>query len=135
VTENKLVVRGFIEQVLNGKDLAAMSRYVDPDAIERMNGAISMYAVLAAFPDFRLSIELMISNGDHVGVLTTFSGSHQARFMGMEPTGAGVSSRAAFCFRVADGRIVETWAEFEPWGLLPQVGVDPFAFLPNPTFA
>ena len=38
LTENKVVVRGFIEEVLNGRNLEAMSRYLDPDAVERTSG-------------------------------------------------------------------------------------------------
>jgi predicted ester cyclase len=128
------VVRGYIEEVLNRKDLTAASRYLDPDAIDRINGTTSMSSVLAACPDFRLNIELMIGDDSNVGVLTTFTGSHRAAFMGKEATGAGVSSRAAFCFRLAHGKIVETWAEFEPWGLLPQMGIEPFALVPKATF-
>jgi predicted ester cyclase len=134
VSDNREVVRGFIEDVLNRRDPASLNRYMDPDSIDRMNGATATLMVLAAFPDFQLSIELIICEGDNVGVLTTFTGSHQGTLMGIAPTGAGVSSRAAFCFRLANGRIVEIASEFEPWGLMPQLGLDPFSSVPQPTF-
>ena len=134
-SENKLAVRGFIEHVLNKKDFAAIGRYVSPEAVERLNCVTAMYALLAAIPDFHLHIELMIGEDDYVGVITTLSGSHEATFAGAQATGAGVSGRAAFCFRLVSGKIAETWAELEPWGLLPQLGIEPFAALPKTTFA
>jgi predicted ester cyclase len=132
---NKAVVRGFIEDVLNRRNLAALSQYVGEGAVDHFNGASSLYLALAAFPDFHINIELMIGNDDHVGVLTNFTGSHQAPFMDQAPTGKGISSRAAFSFRIRGGKIVESWSEFEPWGLLPQLGINPLMHAPRPTFS
>ena len=133
-SENKAIVRRFLEEVLNERNLMALEQYVSADAADHLNGSMAWYLVLSAFPDFRLTIEHMIADGENVTVLASFSGTHRSSLMGIAPTGKGVTSRVAFNFRVAEQKIVESWMEFEPWGLMQQVGVSPLAKVPHPSF-
>ena len=118
---NKDLARGFLENVLDAKDYGAAGRYLSEDAVDHFNGSAAASFALAAFPDYRLHLEHVVGEDDIVTVLATFSGTHSREFMGIPPTGAGVTGRVAFTFRVADGRIAETWTEIEPWGLLQQL--------------
>lgn len=126
--QQKDTVRSFLDEVLNQRDLAATDRYVTEECADHLKGSLTFYLVLSAFPDFRLNIEHVIAEGENVAVLSTFSGTHKQVFMGIPPSGQGVTGRVAFSFRVIKDKIVESWAEFEPWGLLQQVGVSP---MPN----
>jgi len=120
--DNKRLARRFLDEVLNGRDLAAAPAFFTEDATNHFAGSMTTYLALAAFPDFRLTVEHMIAEGDIVTVLATFTGTHSGEFVGLAPTGTGVTGRAAFAFRIRDGRIATTWAEIEPWGLLQQLG-------------
>jgi predicted ester cyclase len=122
VSQNKLVAQRFLEDVLNGKRYDDAGGFFSEDAQDHFTGSATALLTLSAFPDYQLSLEHMIEEGDLVTVLATFTGTHKHRFMGIAPTQKGVTGRVAFSFRMAEGRIAETWTEIEPWGLLQQLG-------------
>lgn len=122
VTENKLVARRFLEEVLNAKDYGDAGRFLTKDMTDHVTGSATALLTLAAFPDFQLNLEHVIAEEDIVTVLATFTGTHRGEFMGIAPTSKGVTGRVAFTFRILDQRIAETWTEIEPWGLLQQLG-------------
>jgi predicted ester cyclase len=122
VEDNTQVARRYLDEVLNGRDFAAAPRFFTEDATDHLAGSMTAYLTLAAFPDFELNTEHMVVEDDMVTVLATFTGTHRGEFMGLVPTDQGVTGRAAFAFRIFEGRIAATWAEIEPWGLLQQLG-------------
>jgi predicted ester cyclase len=123
--ENKEIARRFVDEVLNHRDFAAAQLFLSEKATDHLMGSLTTYLSLAAFPDFHLNIEHIISEDDYVTLLSTFTGTHRGEFLGVAPTDRGVTGRIAFNFRLAEKRIVESWTEFEPWGLLQQVGASP----------
>lgn len=120
---NKVIVRHFLDAVFNRRDSAILDRYAEEDVVDHLPGTLAFYLVLSAFPDARISIDHMVAEGEHVTVLSQFQGTHQGTFMSIPPTGKGVTGRVAFNFRLIDGKIAETWTEFEPWGLMQQMGI------------
>jgi predicted ester cyclase len=44
----------------------------------------------AAFPDFHFSLEDMIVEGNKVALRIPFTGTHQGKFWGLEPTGKAI---------------------------------------------
>lgn len=120
--DNTRVVHTYLEEVLNGRNFAAASELFAEDIDDHFAGSMTASLTLAAFPDYRFSAEHLVADDDVVTVLATFTGTHQQPFMGLAPTGRGVTGRAAFTFRIARGRIAATWTEIEPWGLLQQLG-------------
>jgi predicted ester cyclase len=127
LAQNKTIVRRFLEEVYNQRNPAVTDHYADASSADHLKGVLAFNLVLSAFPDARLTIEHMIAEREHVTVLSTFSGTHRGEFMSVPPTGKGVTGRVAFNFRLTDGTIVESWAEFEPWGLMQQVGAPPYS--------
>lgn len=116
------VARTYVEEVLNGRNFAAARALFGDDITDHFTGSMTTYLTLAAFPDYKFNTEHVVAEDDLVTVLATWSGTHQGTYMGLTPTGRGVTGRAAFAFRIAEGRIAATWAEIEPWGLLEQLG-------------
>ena len=53
------------------------------------------------------------------------TGTHQAAFLGVQPTGKKVSFVAVDFYRVADGKIVEETSIADVFGLLQQLGAAP----------
>jgi predicted ester cyclase len=80
---------------------------------------------LAAFPDSYLTVEDMIAEGDKVVARLTSGGTHQGAYMGIPPTGKHVKVTLIDIFRIAGGKGVEHWMEFDAMGLLQQLGVAP----------
>src|SRR5262249_40415942 len=76
----------------------------------------------AGFPDGRHDHEDAIAQGDHVTMTGTFHGTHTGDFQGMPPTGRAVALSYLVLARVAGGRVVDIWAQFDSAGLLGQLG-------------
>jgi predicted ester cyclase len=69
-------------------------------------------AFRTAFPDGQLMAEEMIAEGDTVVARVTLSGTHTAPFFGVQPSGQPVSAEGVETFRIAGGRIIESWSLF-----------------------
>ena len=135
--ENKAVYQGLMEEVINGRRLDQLARFLAPDVVRHGAGgslhgeaaAARLHqqaaAFLAAFPDLRVAIDDIIAEGDRVAARATMTGTHQGAFMGVPATGRSIRVQAIDIVRIADGRIVEYWAQGDMLGLLQQLGAIP----------
>lgn len=118
----KAIACRFIEEVFVRKNLAAVESLVADDAVEHAKETATLYLLAVAFPDSRMGVERTVAEGDKVVVSLTFSGTHRGEFMGHPPTGREVTGKGTITFRIVDGKIVETWHDFDLGGLLQQLG-------------
>jgi predicted ester cyclase len=119
--DNKLQVRRFIEEVFNQRNLIAIERLVDDDAVQHPQATLAMFITFAAFPDGQLRIDNMVAEGDKVTAFLTFSGTHQGEFMGCPPSGRHVTTKAVLTLRLAGGRIIESRYELDLRDLARQI--------------
>jgi steroid delta-isomerase-like uncharacterized protein len=63
----------------------------------------------AAFPDLRITVDEMISEGDIVATRTTFTGTHRGSWAGAKPTGRTITMVQTLFFRFESGKLVEVW--------------------------
>ncbi|HWJ32200.1 MAG TPA: ester cyclase, partial [Gaiellaceae bacterium] len=80
-----------------------------------------------AFPDLRLTAEQTIAQGDHVAVRWTARGTHQGELFGIPATGKEAIVTGISFDRWANGKIVESWTNWDTLGLLQQLGAVPAA--------
>ncbi|EJL57895.1 putative ester cyclase [Rhizobium sp. CF122] len=89
-----------------------------PDAPDAPPGAQSAKAALkmlhTAFPDFQITVEDVISDGNKVVVRSTISGTHKGSFAGLPASGRKLLSQAVDIHLVEDGKIQQTW-HTEDW--------------------
>jgi C-1 hydroxylase len=113
--ENKKIVRKSIE-IINKKDLSSIEQMVAPDFVDytrQMQGLeglkqfISM--IFKSFPDFHLTIEDIIAEGDKVWVRLTITATHTGEFLGLAPTGKKFTEPSVWIYRIVNGKIVEGW--------------------------
>jgi predicted ester cyclase len=78
-----------------------------------------------AFPDLRVTIEDLIEEGDKVVARNTCTGTHQGKYMTIQPTGNSVTYNEIFIFRFAGGRIAETWGVVDVVSQMKQLGIIP----------
>lgn len=86
-----------------------------------------------AFPDIDATIEAIIAEDDLVAVRFTTSGTFEQplpEFPDIEPTGQQFTVTAMEFDRIDDGKLAETWMEFDSVGWLQQLGVIPPEELP-----
>jgi steroid delta-isomerase-like uncharacterized protein len=73
----------------------------------------AVHAEKKAFPDLKMTVDLMVAEADLVTVVWTFRGTNTAAGYGLPPTGARVELRGITVWRIVDGRIREEWTEFD----------------------
>ena len=75
-----------------------------------------------ASSDLKMTVSLMIAEGDLVAVLWSGAGTHTGSFQGLPPTGKKLDGRGITIWRIVNGRIVEEWSEFDQRGLMEALG-------------
>lgn len=73
------------------------------------------------FPDMHVKILQTVAEGDRVAVHARWSGSHQGRFRGIDPTGRRVRMEGMVFWRLANGRVAERWAVLDTESLQRQL--------------
>jgi steroid delta-isomerase-like uncharacterized protein len=84
--------------------------------------------VRSYFPDFHLTIEDLIGEGEQVVVRYTWRGTHTGDFvkpMPLPATGKQVTVTGIYMSRAVDGKAVEAWNVADNFGLLQQLGLLP----------
>lgn len=74
-----------------------------------------------AFPDLQDSIEDQIAEGNKVVTRFTSRGTHKGNFFGFEPTHKKVTWTGISIDKIENGKIVETWINWDMYGLLEQI--------------
>jgi predicted ester cyclase len=107
--ENKALVRRLIEEVWN-------------------QGNLAVFDELKAFPDFHITIEDVIAEGDQVVVRLTGRGTNTGDLGAPAPhpaTGKHVTITGNVIARVANDKFVEIWHQVDWLGLFQQLGLIP----------
>jgi steroid delta-isomerase-like uncharacterized protein len=130
--ENKQIVAGFIEGVLNGRRIDAAGDYVADDVVEQAPfpgqgpGLAGLKDVLrglfAVFPDMHWIIEEQIAEADKVLTRFVWTGKHSREFLGVAATGRSVSVWGMVVDRIENGRIKDTRILMDLFGLAQQLG-------------
>lgn len=76
-------------------------------------------------PDFRMEFPETLLAGDRMVLRWTVSGTHTGSLRGLPPTGRALRFSGVAIERVAGGRIVEEWVEYNPLVILQQLGLAP----------
>ena len=78
-----------------------------------------------AFPDLQFRIDDQLAEGDKVMTRWTVSGTHKGQLGPVPPTNVLVDVTGTNIHRFADGKIVESWENWDRFGLMQQLGVIP----------
>ena len=117
MNENKTLITDYL-RAMSGRSKPAglVQKYVADPSL-----AAHIAETEAAFPNYEIAVEDAIAEGDLVSVRAKFRGVHGGLFAGIAATGATVSAGLIIIYRVADGRIVEHWMQFDRMALLEQL--------------
>jgi steroid delta-isomerase-like uncharacterized protein len=135
---NEAIVRRAFDEIAQG-DLALVDEFTAMDfvrhdlggnfpdvmGIESLKRFVT--ALRSAFPDIQMTLEDMISDGDRVVVRFTAHATHKGHILGIAPTGRRVTWAGINIYRVADGKVHETWQLADTLGLMRQLGAVPAA--------
>jgi len=133
--ENKALIRRFTEEFRNRGNLAVADELLAPNYI--LHAGLGpdirgpegckqdIVTVRSAFPDFHVTIDDMVAEGDRVAYRWTMCGTHSGEFAGITPTGKQVTGWGMSIERIVGGKIVETWNRYDTLSLMQQLGVIP----------
>jgi predicted ester cyclase len=134
--ENKTLVRRIVEDYwskknpsLAGELFGANCSIHTPDVdLQGMEGATLLYDVFStAFPDFRITIDDTVAEGEQVAIRHTFAGTHNGPFGETPASGNRVTVSGMMLFRVVGGKVAEARLTWDTLKLQQQVGALPKA--------
>ena len=133
VEENKENIRRSIEEVYNRGDMSVVNELIAPDFvvpgesnIKGPEGIKSFATTLrTAFPDFHMTIEEMVGEGDNVAAYLTWTGTHKGEFMGIAPTDKQIKNTGAYFYKFKDGKQIETKGISNQLSMYQQLGATP----------
>jgi predicted ester cyclase len=131
--ENKAVDRRIVDEIWNKKNLALVDELVDANFIQHAVGGPDLKGPegfkqfvtmnITAFPDFHITIEDMIAEGDKVVSRVTARGTHKGNFMDLAPTGKQMAMAGIVITRFTGGKMVESWLVNDALGGMQQLGI------------
>ncbi len=131
--ENKAFVRRVIDELFSKKNVDAMSDFFAADLVPHIlppgmpsnrDGFKQLVtALVGAFPDFRVTIDDLIAEGEKVVGRATVTGTQKGEFMGIAPTGKHATWSEIFIWQIKGDKVVEIWGEVDQFGLMQQLGV------------
>ena len=136
--DNKAIVRRLYEEVWNRRKLEVVSEIISPShALHAPNISGSSSSIgpeaykrqisllLAGYPDLHWTIEDTIAEKDKVVVCWTISGTHKGDYMGVPATNKKVSVDGITIHHVAGGKIMDSYSNWNIFGMMQQLGVIP----------
>lgn len=115
--DNKLLIRKYIDEVVNTGNVDEIEKYVSSDYTEVFEGKRYPIGIKGArehilgvrqtYPDLKLTVEQQIAEGDWVATIIIARGTHRGVWMGMKPTDKVLTYSGVNIDKVVDGRIVE----------------------------
>jgi steroid delta-isomerase-like uncharacterized protein len=119
---------------LNRGDVSVADRVFAADCVIHINGSPDpnlgvagfkqmVAGLLAAFPDLRFTIEDQFVAGDKVAIRWIAEGTNTAPLGSVPATGRRVRVDGLILDRVADGRVVERWEQWDQGAMMQQLGL------------
>jgi len=116
-SDNKLLIRRYIEDVINTGDTSEIADFISPEYTEVFDGKRypvgidgareHIAGVRTTYPDLRLTVDQQIAEGEYVATSITARGTHAGEWLGIRPTGRTVTYTGVNIDRVVGGKIVE----------------------------
>ena len=133
---NKALVRRLYEEGFNEGNLDVVDEIVAPDVVthdpiildaptgpDSIRGGIEM--IRKAFPDFHVEVIDLVAEDDKVASFVVMSGTNTGDYRRGGATNKKGTMRAFLLWRVAGGRLAESWGMADRFQFLQQLGIVP----------
>jgi predicted ester cyclase len=114
---DELYAPGYVDHVSRGPE---STRVIGPEGIKQ---AVLLFR--RAFPDLHYTVEHEMAERDLVMTRFSARGTSRGSFLGAPPTGQVVRYTGFDLNRIANGKIVESWVNYDALSLLQQIGLVP----------
>jgi steroid delta-isomerase-like uncharacterized protein len=125
------LARRWFEEVWNDRRDEAVDQLMHEECIDHMEGGDvigpagfrqARDAFLAALPDLHITVEDVLSDGDHVVVRWRANGIHSGSGFGEKATDRAVEVGGMSWAVIRDGKVVEGWDSWNFHGLMTAIG-------------
>jgi len=133
--ENKAILRRIIAEIWNKGNLAVVDEVMAPNYVSHGDGGQEIKGpegfkqmitmARTAFPDFHMTIEDIVAEGDKVACRFTCRGTHKGEIIGIAPTGKQVTVTGIGINHFVGGKEVEVWESIDQLAMMKQLGVVP----------
>jgi steroid delta-isomerase-like uncharacterized protein len=120
---NKALVRRFFEEAWVKGNVSAVDEFMAADYVEHPRpstlppGAEGLKQLIlayrTAFPDLKLTLDDIFAEGEMVAFRWSVSGTHLGEWLGVPPTGNHVRATGITNFRIAGGKVEESWTSID----------------------
>lgn len=131
----KSLYREYVEEVWHRRNIAAADEYFTDDVVDHaappqqgpgLAGLKATFAMfLEAFPDFHITIEDLIAEGDKLVARVSFTGTHRGAYHGIPATNRAIASGGTHIVRYVGKRVAEHWAHSDDLRTRQQLGLLP----------
>jgi steroid delta-isomerase-like uncharacterized protein len=126
---NKALATRVFTEIFNERRFAAAEELYAPEFVNHglhrnfslQEDQAAAQGEVKAFPDLKMTVDLMVAENDLVSVMWTFRGTHTAFGYGFPPTGTPVVLRGITIWRIRDGKIIDEWTTFNSLSVYLQV--------------
>ena len=135
MTEQNKVVTARATELWNTGDLSLVNSihtadFVNhdpsrPDVIDLDSYKRFIAEVRTSMPDYQVSAQDTIAEGDRVVTRWSGSGTHQGEYAGIPPTGQQATMDGVTIYRFEGGKIAEAWWVYDSLGMMQQLGIIP----------
>ena len=133
---NKVLVRRWFEEVWNKGRREAIAEVLAPDAVIQESGQSTVgpegfypffERMQSAFSDIHVTFHDAIAEGDQVALRWSCTMRHTGEGMGVAPTGKELHTTGISLVRIAGGKFVAGWQNWDMLGLMQQIRGEPMA--------
>src|SRR6202171_963579 len=129
--KNEQMYRRLIDEVFNLGHLGVADEIIAPSCVEHQRGGLgdgpdgakrTAKILRSAFPDFTLTIEDLVADGDKIWARQRGGGTNLGTFFGFPPTGKTAYIEVYDVVRFENGQMVDHWGVPDQLGMLVQLG-------------
>jgi steroid delta-isomerase-like uncharacterized protein len=121
--KNKALVHEFFEEAWVKGNVAAVDEFMAADYVKHPRpstlppGTEGLKQLIAAyrtaFPDLKITLDDIFGEGEMVAYRWSVSGTHLGDWLGIPPTGNHITATGITIFRIAGGKVVESWTSID----------------------
>jgi predicted ester cyclase len=120
----------FFEEVWNRRRREAIAEFISPEAVLHEAGSDAVGPdgfypffdrLSAALSEIRMKVEETMADGDKVCVRWSCAAKHTGEGLGVSPTGVAIHVTGITIMRVAGGKLIEAWQNWDMLGLMEQI--------------
>ncbi|GAB2588499.1 ester cyclase [Spirosoma areae] len=120
-TANKKLMLVVVDELFNKGDTTVADNYFVPEFAEEEKAFTNL--IRTAFPDLKITVDIMIAEKDRVAARWIASGTHKGTFMGVGPTNKSVTWKGSWFWTFKNGKITDGMGKgsWDALGLLKQL--------------